>query len=163
MGLPICSPDDSTRLGLPIRSLNRRSFCGRFRSRRAIEITGRRGDGEAREREIFRFALPPPVCNTIAITQQSSCSPQRKYFLIRASESENAFSPSRISPPPRLPVGFGGARREALSTAAAPSGTTEAGSLSTWPGDATAASARKRRCGSPRCVARAPAAPFHGF
>ena len=89
-------------LGLPNCSLNRRSFRSGFRPPRAIEIfsQGGREDGRTRQRRDFggaRYRLR--LANSI-----SAPAPQRKYFLIRASESENAFSPPQTSRPPVLPV-----------------------------------------------------------
>ena len=140
---PQIRPAPCAHLGLPIRGLNRRSFCGGGRPPRTIEIfhredgrTGGRERGQnfwgSRCRQRAATSVPP--------------KPRRKHFSIRSSESKSAFSPLCTSRPPVLPVKSPRLSTRPTSTAAARSG------RPAWPGIATRVSARDLRRGSPRCV-----------
>ena len=117
-------------------------------------FTGRTGGREVREARILGFALPPAVGNHFFSGTSG------KYFLIRASESENAFSPPQTSRPAILPVISEVSARASSTTAAR-------GARSFWPCDATEASASDLRRGSHKfgCFLRVggPYPPPSGF
>jgi hypothetical protein len=83
---------DSTHLGLPIRSPNRRSFCGGLRSRRAFEIhreAGRRGGPRGRER-IFRFGGP----NRKMLPSRARAGWAFRLRAVARAESQSGLEPS---------------------------------------------------------------------
>jgi hypothetical protein len=132
----------STHLGLPICSLNRRSFCVGFGPPRAIEIfsQGGREDGRARQRREVgaRAAAYEPQT-------RSPPEPSEEIFfdsVLRIEKCVLAFTPPSRLPSSRPPCESRRLSRRAGNTTAARS------ARSARPCDATLASASDLRLGS---------------
>jgi hypothetical protein len=116
---------DTAHVWLPNRSPNRRSFRGGLRSRRAIEITGRRGGGEAGRsaRTRTHFSIRRTESKNISLEgEKSGLGPSGG-----GRKREPSILTSRISPSPRLAVNLGGSRHELISTKAARGATSGTG------------------------------------
>jgi hypothetical protein len=72
--------------------------------RAPARFTGRMGDREVREARFLGFALPPARPTGPRRGPQVLLLARGKYFWLWSSKDKNAFSPSRTSRPPILPV-----------------------------------------------------------